>query len=292
MKLHRLASLLTLFALLFALSIPAYADTPLAAEARQLALLGRDGQPHDVSDAYAKAYILAHTGRQDVVDAMRARVPVQPITNNGVFFVTDTYSSEWGGYVSQMSSTYGHQVYGGFVDLWVEQTCSFLCGFQPLVGSWVGIGGIGNGQLLQAGANQRDMHAFWEGLPNSEQPLYGVNNGDHMWVYMSWDTSTSMWYLSVQDLTTSTYSTFEVSYTANRSTFEWITEVRYGGVPSMNPVPFATARWTDETGNGHTITDQANPYREILRDPSGGCIVPSGLSGQNDTFTNYTQGSC
>jgi len=243
-----------------------------------------------ISDDYAKQFVLKKTGRADVVARMIHRVPTPKGPPSNDHFTTDGSKDIWGGYMADQNGGFLHRALGVFADFNVSQTCNFFC---PLVGTWVGIGGFGNSNLAQTGVNQRNMQAFYEMLPAGAVYLYGVNNSDAMYTYLAWDSATNNWYFQVQDLTTATYWSSEFSYSPDTRTAEWITEVNGGSVPSMNPVNFTSARWIDETGNGHSIPDGViTAWRITLRDPNGGCVVPSYLSGTNDYFTNTAVGSC
>ncbi|TMF81430.1 MAG: hypothetical protein E6I18_02945 [Chloroflexi bacterium] len=290
-----LSSASTIFALLLLVlsvgSAPAAADdSSLAAEAARLRELGKDGQPHDVSAAYEKALILKYTGRMDIVSRTMQRVSVRSFRTTNERF-PDVYSDQWGGYISQMTT---EQVRGLWADSYVSRSCTGFCDFAPLVGSWVGIGGVGNKQLLQVGVSQRSGFAFYEALPGTAVWMFDVNDGDSTYYYIAWDTSTSMWYVFAQDVTLSRSASFEVSYSPDLTTADWITEVQqnYDGIPDgATPVAFVNPLWMDWSTSTHRIDQAATAWREILRKPSGVCIVPTGLDG-NGSFTNFRYSSC
>jgi hypothetical protein len=293
-RMRKAGALTILVVLLLVLSVdaaPASADdATLAAEAARLRELGKDGQPHDMSEAYEKAFILKHTGRTDIVSMKMQRVSVRSFRSTNDRF-PDAYSNAWGGYVSQMTT---EQVRGLWADSYVSRSCTGFCDFAPLVGSWVGIGGVGNGQLLQVGVSQRHGFAFWERLPDTAQWMFDVNNGDQTWYYIAWDSPSSMWFISAQDLTLGRSASLLVSYSPNLTSAEWITEVQanYDGIPDgATPVAFVNPLWMDWSTTTHRIDQAANPYRELLRKPSGVCIVPTGLDG-GGSFTNFRFSSC
>ncbi len=250
-----------------------------------------------ITDAYAKAFVLRTTGRSDVVAAMKVRVPSPAVHGTGPVFYSTIYSSppKWGGWMSDTSGNFTHRVYGAFSDFYAQGA-----GCCATVGSWVGVGGFGNCGLIQAGVNSGSMQAFLELLNFNgscaypSTPLFSVNAGDHMWVYITLDSANGMWYVQVQDLTLGLYYSNEWSYSPSLYTAEWITEVYGGAVPSNLPgVHFWGARWIDETFNTHTIVDGTTGVYKILdKQPAGGCVVPTDLSGVNDTFDNQRQGTC
>jgi hypothetical protein len=94
---------------------------------------------------------------------------------------------------------------------------------------------------------------------------------------------------SVHDFTLTGSGTLEISYSPNLSTAEWITEVQqnYDGVPDgATPIAFTNPRRMDWGQISHPIDQAATPFREILRNPSGVCIMPTALDA-NGSFTNF-----
>jgi hypothetical protein len=254
---------------------------------------------YPISDSYAKAFVLRTTGRADVVAAMVKRVPTPAVKETGPRFWTDLDRAIWGGYLSSQQGAFLHRVYGTYTDFYAQPAG----GCCPTAGSWTGVGGFGNCGLAQAGVNSGSLMAFYEmlypnpsgGCQGGSTPLFAVNGGDHMWSYITLDSGNGLWYFEVDDFNTGSYWSSEFSYHPDLTSAEWITELYGTSVPPGMPyVHFWGARWIDENFNGHTIVDGSYAlYRITLRDPSGGCVVPSGLYGANDTFDNYPQpGSC
>jgi hypothetical protein len=284
---RRLASVLVLTLVVVGLpAAPASATPPEGAPAE-----------FQITDAYAKAFVLRTTGRADVVAAMIDRVPSPTVHGTGPVFYTTLYSSppKWAGWMSDTSANFTHRVYGAFSDFYAQGA-----GCCDTVGSWVGVGGYGNCGLIQAGVNSVTMQAFFELLNFNgscaypSTPVFSVNAGDHMWAYITLDSGNGKWYVQVQDLTLGRYYSNEWSYSPSLYTAEWITEVYGGAVPTNLPgVHFWGARWIDETFNTHDIATGVTTLVKLLdQQPAGGCVVPTGLSGSNDTFDNQRQGSC
>jgi len=286
----RRAAMGTVTALLLTLALPI--GSPAAAQT------GEPGE-YEISDAYAKAFVMRTTGRTDVVAAMGTRMrPAAADRASGPVFYRTIYSSPpmWAGWMVNQGSS-STKVHGAFSDFYAQNAG----GSGPAVGSWVGVGGFGNCWLAQTGVNSQTMKAFYELLNANGQcntgstPVFSVTAGDHMWSYVTYDGGTGTWFLMVQDITQSLYYSNEWSYSTNTNTAEYITEAYGAAVPaSMPTVHFWTARWVDWYSNTYDLGVGAYDLVKIIdQDPYGGCVVPTDIYGTgNNTFDNAHQYSC
>lgn len=160
------------------------------------------------------------------------------------------------------------------------------------------MGGWGVGRnLIQSGVDQKRLQAFYEIVPdnpNLPHLLFFVNAGDTMWGMILWDSSTNLWYVTIQDATLGRYWSSYVSFNPDLRTAEWITEVvPTGSVPTFSSVHFSTGYWFDESGVQRVIGDPAatTVWKSILVSPYSGCIYPTFLYGYSygDTFDNRVQ---
>ncbi len=128
--------------------------------------------------------------------------------------------------------------------------------------TWVGVGGIENKNLIQAGtqavADQGGSVAYeaWiEGLPGASQrvPL-SVHAGDTVTVALS-EASAGWWHIAMKNTTTGKTFETDMPYDSSHASAEWIQEMPSGnvaiGLDSFDSVHFLSA---SATKNGQVIT--------------------------------------
>ncbi|MDE3193540.1 MAG: hypothetical protein KGN00_07630 [Chloroflexota bacterium] len=162
--------------------------------------------------------------------------------------------------------------------------------------TWVGIGGVGSHDLIQAGtettvtgAGSARFDAWIEMLPRSQQivPLT-VSPGDSVTVTITQQQG-DQWAVSLKDNTSAqTYDT-TVTYASTNSSAEWVEEAPSGGrrilpLDDFGTVSFSAAR---ATANGKTLTvAQANGRAlTMINSAHQPLAQPSALGSDGSSFT-------
>ncbi|HEY3080695.1 MAG TPA: G1 family glutamic endopeptidase [Chloroflexota bacterium] len=172
----------------------------------------------------------------------------------------------------------------------------------PLTGSfgssaaWVGIGGLGSRDLIQAGTSvlvsgggQASYQAWVETLPSPARPVpLAVRPGDSVTVSIA-EEAPSEWRITITNQTTGrSYSTAE-QYTSSHRSAEWVQEA-----PNLNgrqaPLDdFGTVHFTGGSAvkDGRTVTMTEAGARPItMIDRAGRAIAtPSGVGADGASFT-------
>jgi hypothetical protein len=103
---------------------------------------------------------------------------------------------------------------------------------DTVTSEWVGIDGVSDTSLIQAGATEEydpataavDVWAWWEIIPDPATPIsMTVSAGDRMSVAIA-QVSGSSWSISITDLTTGEQFTTTQTYTGPGQSAEWIVE--------------------------------------------------------------------
>jgi hypothetical protein len=181
--------------------------------------------------------------------------PVTDNTANLPFAAITEKSLNWSGYVAK-EGTYT-AVSGGWIVPTVKPSESLAAD-----ATWVGVGGIENKNLIQAGTQAvADLdgsvayEAWIEGLPGASQrvPLQ-VHAGDYVTVSLT-EASPGWWHVTMRNNTTD--KTFETNmpYDSNHDSAEWIQEMPSGnvaiGLDSFDSVHFISA---SATKDGQAVT--------------------------------------
>lgn len=143
--------------------------------------------------------------------------PANPVVSLG-------YSSNWSGYAIEgggISSVAGTFTVPVLNPSWNETDAS----------EWVGIDGVSNGSLIQAGVHEESYHGvvtiwpWWEILPAPETPIgtMVVNAGDKITVNIHW-VSGGKWQIGLIDVATSQAFATRQTYTGPSTSAEWIVE--------------------------------------------------------------------
>jgi len=98
---------------------------------------------------------------------------------------------------------------------------------------WVGIDGVGNTSLIQAGVEEKYnpggegvlTFAWWEILPAPETPVFGLGviPGDEVMVAIN-QVSAGLWDITVADDTSNQSSTLQIKYSGPGASAEWVVE--------------------------------------------------------------------
>lgn len=134
------------------------------------------------------------------------------------------YSSNWSGYAVEGGGM--NAVAGTFT----VPTLSPSQG-ETDASEWVGIDGVSNGSLIQAGVHEESVDGqvgvwpWWEILPAAETPIetMGVKAGDTITVNIH-RVSGSKWQIGLVDNTTSQSFSTRQTYTGPSTSAEWIVE--------------------------------------------------------------------
>ena len=98
---------------------------------------------------------------------------------------------------------------------------------------WVGVGGYGEGSLIQTGTTQQsvngivDYYAWYEWLPNRAVRIrdFTVLPGDEITATLKLvNAKTNIWAIEIRDLTRGTTSSKSVVYRSSRLSAEWVVE--------------------------------------------------------------------
>ena len=183
-------------------------------------------------------------------------------------------SLNWSGYEMQGAS------YSGVEASWTLPTSVTPTSSVSANAEWIGIGGMGSHDLIQAGTmatfnnGQLSYTAWAETLPAAAQPLsIGVKEGDSVSVSLK-ETSSNMWEIKFKNNTTGEEINQNIPYTSSHSSAEWIEELPIipstsafshtsagltGGLPTMADSSatlsnFNTVHFTSATATGNNST--------------------------------------
>ena len=217
-----------------------------------------------------------------------ASLPPIEDTTMSLSAATDTDQSlNWSGYVSTDGP------FSGVSGTWIVP--SVKAGNSLAAdATWVGIGGVGNRKLIQAGtqtvvsrSGKKEYQAWIEGLPGDsvEVPL-AVHAGDEVTVDLT-ETSPGQWHISLINRTTGKSYETTVAYSADHTSAEWIEEMPSADIfiPLDN---FDSARFLAASAvrNGATVTPALAHARPLSMVTAGGAnmATPSVLASTGDAF--------
>jgi hypothetical protein len=142
-------------------------------------------------------------------------------------FVEPLRSSNWSGYAV---------IGGGFTSVtgrWVVPTLT-PSRSNTYSSSWVGIGGLFNSTMIQAGTEQdfvdgaAGYHVWWEILPAAQTAIpertVKVRAGDAMTASISLPCGSAQWTITITDVTRNQSFTTRQAYNGQRTSAEWIEE--------------------------------------------------------------------
>lgn len=133
-------------------------------------------------------------------------------------------SNNWAGYAAL------NDQYTGVSAEWIVPSSTETSNVISADAAWVGIGGITDNNLIQAGTqaiihNGKTQYIAWyELLPDTQRTApIAVNAGDHMFASVS-EQSPDVWHIAITDLTTKQTFQANVPYHSSHSSAEWIIE--------------------------------------------------------------------
>jgi Peptidase A4 family len=224
---------------------------------------------------------------------------------------TQDTSSNWSGYVVQPGA-YPEAV--GTFTVPALTTDAICNGDYEELSSWIGVDGVSNTDLIQAGISEvtdgvtdcpggsYELFAWWEILPSAETQISNwndgspavVNPGDEITVTVK-ELSAGSWQIQVADDTTGEQFTTDQSYSGAADSAEWVLEAPTdtddcGGVcplPSYCALDTATDSCASGAGEFFTnlgIEGRETALDEVTMDQGYGPVsVPSALTG--DSFS-------
>lgn len=133
-------------------------------------------------------------------------------------------SSNWTGYAAL------NDQYTGVSAEWVVPDSTPTNSALSADAAWVGIGGINDNNLIQAGTQaiirngKTQYQAWYELLPATQRiTTLSINAGDHIFASVS-QQGPDLWHIALTDLTTKQTFQANVPYHSSHSSAEWIVE--------------------------------------------------------------------
>lgn len=165
-------------------------------------------------------------------------------------------------------------------------------------GTWIGIGGVTTGDLIQTGTQDVvdangmvSMAAFYEMLPSASMTItdMAISPGDSMTASIR-EISLETWTISITDNTDNNSFSTMVGYNSANSSAEWIEEDP--SYANGTQVDFDTFGSVTFTGAKATVDDTVNPISTLnvasitLVNSAGQALaVPSVVSSANNGFS-------
>lgn len=214
--------------------------------------------------------------------------PTAPIRTS-----TISYSStNWSGYLATGGS------FTSVSGSWTAPNVTGVDGIESADGSWIGIGGVTSGDLIQVGTansvsstGEVTTYAFYELLPAAAQiiPSLTVHPGDSMSASII-ETSTNQWSIVINNVTTGKSFSIAVSYASTHSSAEWIQEAPSYVSGGLVPLDyFGTVYFSNcaSSVDGYSYTLDNIGASSVTMVTSGGTpiAVPSSISGSSFSVT-------
>lgn len=197
---------------------------------------------------------------------------------------TEYRSTNWSGYLA----TGGN--FSTVSGSWVVPSVTGPIGIESGDGSWIGIGGVTSGDLIQTGTlhfvnpdGSKVYGVFYEILPASATIItMSVSPGDLISASIT-ETSLNQWLVSISNLTTGNNFSTNLSYVSLHSSAEWVEEDP--SYSSGGQVPFANFGTVTFSGCNSTVDSYLYNIADIGASPitmlaSGSPVAtPSVISG-------------
>ncbi|QQE77839.1 hypothetical protein [Alicyclobacillus sp. SO9] len=230
---------------------------------------------HHISAKKAKALAKKFLGK-NVADHMIHRAnPSKVKQHPNMSYVTSTTSSNWSGYYVNTTQSKGAQAHFNDVS---DSTGD--------VAPWVGVGGVDSSSLIQTGIDDNLQEAWYEMLPSKPQYVFNVHPGDNIAATVSYDFSSNMWYVDVDDLTTNVYYANEFSYNVPGDTADFILEAPKSDPGSPATTDFSSAYWMNSSGLNETLG--SGNLTKVTMSSAYGKLVPSALTTSTSFNVSYS----
>lgn len=201
-------------------------------------------------------------------------------------------STNWSGYMSTGGS------YSAITATWVADKVTGNNATTSADATWIGIGGIVSGDLIQVGtqntvssSGQVATSAFYELLPNREIvfPDFNIAPGDTISATIN-QINSSVWTITISDLTTNATFATNVNYASSNSSAEWIEEdpsYASGGlvpIDNFDQISFLNCS-TINNGNSDNL-NQTNAQSITMFTPAKTLeALPSAIDPSGDSFS-------
>ncbi len=198
-------------------------------------------------------------------------------------------SLNWSGYMMTDGT------FTGAKGTWTVPTVDERSGFG-VDATWVGIGGVGSRDLIQAGTQaavspngQVNYEAFFEILPDFSRPLnININGGDSVTVSLNKQTD-NQWLITLKNNTSGESTQIKENYNSSLSSAEWIEEAPSGGRRILPLDNFGTVQFSDASAikDGQTVNlSEAQAQPIIMADFSGQILASvSNLGSDGASFS-------
>lgn len=201
-------------------------------------------------------------------------------------------SNNWAGYAAL------DDAYTGISAEWVVPDSSQTSNVISADASWVGIGGITDNNLIQAGTqailrNGKTQYIAWyELLPDTQRvaPLV-IHGGDHVFASVS-EQSPSVWHIAITDYTTKQTFQANVPYHSSHSSAEWIVErplaitgdaTGYLPLSNFGTIPFTNT--VVATANGKIQNVSTSGAEQLIMSNSDTQLLAEPQSENGNAFT-------
>lgn len=221
------------------------------------------------------------------------RIIHAPDVHNGV-----EQSSNWSGYFTSSSYNQWDAAQGFFV-----QPTDYSTSSNKYESSWVGLGGVNSGALIQDGTqmNAGQYGAWYEylgnggaGVPEINFNSINVNPGDQMYTYVSYNPNDGNAYFYVEDESNGTSQSATVNLGSNYydgTTAEWINERPEIGSQLSQLADYGSQGWTGAqaynayTGNWDNLGNETNNSIDMYSS-AGNLLSQAGNLQSSTSFTD------
>jgi len=201
-------------------------------------------------------------------------------------------SLNWAGYMSATGK------YDSISASWIAPSATGTSGITSADATWIGIGGITTGDLIQVGTSNIvysngavATSAFYELLPASSTTISSlpVSPGDSMTASIN-EVSTNVWEIEIKDNTSNLTFSVQVNYDSSLSSAEWIEEEPSYTSRSLIPLDnFSPAYFIDALTNlnGSSVDLNGAAADEIILENNAGQAkaTPSIIGSDGGSFS-------
>ncbi|MGE5042017.1 MAG: G1 family glutamic endopeptidase [Candidatus Levyibacteriota bacterium] len=279
-----------------ALSLPSYGPRTLSGESS-----GGPRLSHIILIVFSVVYIFflapyvqagAYTVFQGILSIVQPASTTHPIAVEipapNSTPSSSNISRNWSGYVSQNGS------YTGVSATWTVPNPTTSSGNYGTNAEWVGIGGSGNADLIQAGTQaavdrmgNASYEAFYETLPDPSTPFkIDVAPGDSITATVT-KGSGSTFNISIKNNTNNQSVSLQIPYNSSLSSADWIEEAPSGGKKILPLSDFGTVAFTNAWAikDGKKVNIQQSGSQPVtMQNFMGTLATASSLSEDGSSF--------
>lgn len=200
-------------------------------------------------------------------------------------------SYNWAGYTASTGP------YTGIGASWTVPDSTSLSKTQTSIdATWIGIGGVATGDLIQAGTQtiinangQTTYQAWYEILPGASQvvPLT-VKPGDAIIASITQQTQNT-WAISFSDTTTNAGYQISVPYSSSLASADWIEEMpsinnQFAALNNFDAVQFGNA-WTVQNGSRINLVQAGAKAMTMVNAQNQVLVQPSAIGSDGASFS-------